>query len=191
MNERVFQYGGLSVKLFHSDKYGWVTTTPELARGCGVDRSTLERVCKRHKLVMKESVVEDSELGAKLHPFQRGPKPKVFWTIEGMTFVAMYMGTETCEQFRNEVLKTIKSLEAQGFMSNAEVMQTLETLRKMVEQLQLESVQSKATIEKLSEIVLHQQNQMKSMAMAEQAYASSAGHGLLAAKYTKHLRLMN
>lgn len=193
MKERLFQYGGLSVRLFYSDQYGWVTTTAELAKGCGVSRDTLERVCKKHNLVMKESVLEDAELAANLRliPNQRGPKPKVFWTIEGMTFVAMYMGTETCEQFRNEVLRTIKSLEAQGFVSNDQVIHKLETLEKMVIQQQSTIERQQATIDRLSEIVLRQESELSAVRQAENHYASAASYGMHAAKKTKHLRIVN
>lgn len=183
VQNRDFQYGGLNVRLFKSDKYGWVTTTPELAKACGIDRSTLERVCKKHNLVLKESVIEDVELGANLHPFQRGPKPKVFWTIEGMTFVAMYLGSETCEQFRNEVLKTIKSLEQQGFINSSEVIKRLETLENMVRQQQL-------IINHLTTLVTKQDEELRMYREANSCEASAAGKLLAAAKKTKHLRLV-
>ena len=62
METRIFNYGGLSVMLFYSAVYGWLTTMAELAKGCGVDRRTLEMLVRNRQLVRKGSVVQDFEL---------------------------------------------------------------------------------------------------------------------------------
>lgn len=137
METRVFNYGGLSVQLIKSPVHGWVTTMAELAKGCGVCRDSLEVLVKKYGLVRKGSVVVAPELAENFRLIQpgRGPKPRYFWTIEGMTFVAMFLRTEQCEQFREEVLKTIKALEGQGFVNAAEVMGIIQALKEQIAEL--------------------------------------------------------
>jgi hypothetical protein len=134
METRNFNYGGLTVQLVKSPKHGWVTTMAELAKGCGVERRTLETTAKRYDLIRKGSVVEDHELAKNnsLIHGGRGPKPSLFWTVEGMTFVAMFLRTTQCEQFREEVLKAIKALEQQGFMNSQEVMAMVKAMQDQI-----------------------------------------------------------
>lgn len=184
VKSRDFNYGGLSVRLYQSEQYGWVTTTEELARGVGYTARQLRNIVESKQLLRKESVVKDTELGKKISLTTRGgPKPTVFWTIEGMTFVAMYLGSATCDQFRTEVLKTIKALESQGFMESSEVIRRLETLERMI-------LQQAQTIAHLSSIVQKQSEELRMYQEANVYEASAAGKLMAAAKKTKHLRLL-
>jgi hypothetical protein len=178
IQERLFQYGGLQVRLFKSDRYGWVTTTPELAKAVGYTPHQLRRIIEGRQLIQKESVIEDFELGKFFYLTSKGgPKPKAFWTIEGMTFIAMYLSSPTCDQFRNEVLKTIKSLEQQGFVRAEDVALKFASLEKMVFQLT-------TTVESLEErLRIYDEVHTQEM--------SFAGSRLSSARKWKGLQLVN
>ena len=197
METRIFNYGGLSVMLFYSAVYGWLTTMAELAKGCGVDRKRLERTIEKYGLVRKGSVVQDFELGSKMTLIHtgRGPKPNLFWTVEGMSFVALSLTTPQCEMFRDEVLKTIKGLEQQGLVGPKEMYE----LMALVRELRTENAglrQENSHIRALLTNHIERANGMETrlgqmesdLADIGQAQASTAGFALSQQKKTRHLR---
>jgi len=161
-----------------------VTTTSDLASGVGYSVRQLRNLIESKNLIHKQSVIEDAELGKKISLTSRGgPKTKIFWTIEGMTFVAMFLNSATADQFRTEVLRTVKELEAKGFISMAEVASKLQNLETMPAQ----QAHSIALTEK---IIARQEDELTTLKAVTSDEASAAGKLLAASKKTKHLRIV-
>ena len=171
METRIFGYGGLRVQLWRGGSTGWFTTCNELARACGVDPTTVQRMAKRADLLDKEAVVLAGELAAKMQVTTKGgPKNEIFWTLDGMIFAAMMFRTKEASEFRKEVIGTVKSLEQQGFANLADV---------------------NAKIEKLCAIIESQANKIERLEEANERMfsleASNSGRSLAARKHTKIL----